>query len=186
MMSRIAFLAALASAVAAPSSAAQWDVDHGKSRLGFSVQWAGESFVAKFNSWKAKISFDPSDLVHAKAVVTINLGTEASDSTEKDDGVKGSEGFSVTQFPLARFETTGFTAKGGTAYVATGNLSLHGITRRITMPFALTFSGNTAHMTAKTVVMRTDFALGTGEFASADTIGHEVAIIVDLTATKAR
>jgi len=68
--------------------------------------------------------------------------------------------------------------------LATGRLTLHGVSKTITLPFALVFSGDSAHMTGKTVVLRTDFALGKGEWASASTIAHEVAITVDLTATK--
>jgi polyisoprenoid-binding protein YceI len=157
-----------------------------KSRLGFSASWGGQPFDAAFKSWKADINFDPADLAHAKATVTIDLGSETSAAPDNDDGLKGAEGFATSQFPTARFETTGFTSKSSGNYVANGRLSLHGVTKQISLPFALTIAGNTAHMTGKTVVLRTDFGLGQGEWASPATIAHEVAITVDLTATKAR
>ena len=172
--------------LAAPASAAAWTVDHAKSRLGFAVQWSGQAFAATFKSWKAEIAFDPADLAHAKAVVAIDLGSEDSGSSDNDDGLKGAEGFAIGQFPMAKFETTGFTAKGGNAYVATGRLNLHGMTKPITLPFTLTITGNTAHMVGKVQVLRTDFGLGTGEWAGATPVAHEVVITVDLTATKAR
>ncbi len=171
---------------AAPAAAANWNVDHAKSRLGFTVQWSGEAFVATFKSWKADIAFDPADLAHAKAVVTIDLGSEDSGSSDNDDGLKGAEGFAIGQFPTAKFETTGFTAKGGNNYVATGRLTLHGVAKPVTLPFTLTISGNTAHMVGKAQVLRTDFGLGTGEWAGTTPVAHEVAITIDLTATKAR
>ena len=170
---------------ASPAAAATWTVDHGKSRLGFAVQWSGETFAATFKSWQANIAFDPADLAHARAVVTIDLSSETSDSVDNDDGLKGPEGFSIGQFPSAKFETSGFTSKGGKAYVATGRLTLHGATRPVTLPFTLTINGGTAHMTGKAVVLRTDFGLGQGEWSGPTPVAHEVTITVDLTATKA-
>ena len=180
------FLASVASLLlAGPAAAATWNVDYAKSRLGFTVQWSGEAFVATFKSWKADISFDPADLAHARAAVTIDLESETSGSSDNDDGLQGPEGFSTGRFPTAKFETMGFTAKGGNAYVATGRLTLHGVTRPVTLPFTLTIAGNVAHMTGKVSVLRTDFGLGTGEWAAPTPIAHEVTITVDLTATKA-
>jgi polyisoprenoid-binding protein YceI len=170
---------------AAPATAAEWTVDHAKSRLGFTVQWSGEPLVATFKSWTAKIAFDPANLAAAHASVSIALDSEDSGSTDNDDGLKGAEGFSVMQFPRAHFETTGFKATGGSGYIATGRLDLHGVTRPITLPFTLTIAGNTAHMVGKAEVSRLDFGLGTsGEWAGETPIAHAVTITVDLTATK--
>ena len=184
MIRQIAVCVALGCAALAPASGAQWNVDHTKSRLGFSVVWSGQAFEATFKSWKADIQFDPTDLAHSHANVTIDLASESSAAPDNDDGLKGAEGFAITQFPTARFETTSFTARGGNNYSAVGHLTLHGVSKTITLPFALVLSRDSAHMTGKTIVLRTDFGLGKGEWASAATIAHEVAITVDLTATK--
>ncbi|MEJ1969870.1 MAG: YceI family protein [Rhizomicrobium sp.] len=185
-MRRLAAITIAGALFALPACAAQWTVDQARSRLGFSVQWSGEAFDATFKSWKADVAFDPADLVHAHAAVTIDLNSEDSGSADNDDGLKGAEGFATGQFPTAKFETTGFAAKGGNAYVATGRLTLHGITRSITLPFTLTIAGNTAHMTGKALVSRIDFGLGQGEWAGETPVAHAVTVTVDLTATKAR
>jgi polyisoprenoid-binding protein YceI len=186
-MMRILVLAAvLAVATVAPASGARWSVNQARSHLGFVVQWSGQPFIATFKVWNATIDFDPADLAHAKVTATIDLGSETSAIPDDDDGLKGTEGFAVGQFPTAHFETISFTAKGANNYVARGQLSLHGVTRQIDLPFVLTFSGDTVHMTGKTTVLRTDYRLGQGEWASPATIAHEVTITVDLTATKVR
>jgi len=185
-MKRLPIAAAVLCLLPAAAGAATWNVDHTRSRLGFTVQWSGEAFNAIFKSWTADITFDPADLPHSRAVVSIDLASEASDSPDNDDGLKGPQGFATGQFPAAKFETTGFTAKGGGAYEAAGRLTLHGMTKPIALPFNLTITGATAHMTAKAVVSRLDFGLGSGEWASEKVIAHAVTITVDLTATKAR
>jgi polyisoprenoid-binding protein YceI len=184
MKLRIVLCAVLACATMTSALGAHWNVDHTKSRLGFSVLWSGQPFEATFKSWNADIQFDPADLAHSHANVTIDLGSETSGSPDNDDGLKGAEGFAVTQLPSARFETTGITANGGNKYVAMGRLTLHGVSKPVALPFVLAISENSAHMTGKVVVLRTDFGLGKGEWASPATIAHEVAITVDLIATK--
>ena len=170
---------------AAPAAAAQhWKVDFAKSKLGFMVKWSNEPFVATFKSWKADIDFDPADLAHSKAVVTIDMSSEDSGDDENDSGLKSIQGFAVSKFPTAKFETTSITHGQGNAYTAQGTLTLHGVSKAITLPFNLNIAGNTAHMVGKAVAMRPDFGLAPGEFAGETPIAHAVTITIDLTATK--
>jgi len=171
-------------ALAAPAQAAHWTVDAAKSKLGFSVSWSNEPFVAVFKSWKADIDFDPADLAHARVVATIELASELSDSPDSDDGLKGALGFAVDKFPAARFEADKFTRLADSSYVADAKLTIRGVTRPVSLPFKLAFDGNRVHMTGKTVMIRTDFGIGQGEWAAAQPVAHEVTVSVDLTATK--
>ncbi|HEX3674782.1 MAG TPA: YceI family protein [Rhizomicrobium sp.] len=172
----VAFLLA-----ASPAFAAHWTVDAAKSKLGFTATWSKQPFGARFKTWKASIDFDPADLAHATADVTVDIASEASDQSELDDALKGAQGFAATQFPTAHFVTTGFRSKGGNAYVATGTLTLHGISKPVVMPFNLTITGKTAHMTGTAALLRTDFGVG-GE--ATDPVAHAVIVTVDLTATQ--
>ena len=184
MQVRFAAIAVAAVLVSAPAFAAHWNVDYAKSRLGFTAQWSNEPFNAAFKSWKADIDFDPADLAHARADVTIMPSSEASDEKDFDEGLKGGLGFGVSQFPTARFVTTGFTRKSGDNYVATGRLTLKGVTKDVTLPFTLTIAGNTAHMKGTAEVMRTDFGVGQGEWAAPTPVAHAVTVTIDITATR--
>lgn len=173
-----------ASLVSPPALAAHWTVDYAKSKLGFSVQWSSEPFAANFKSWKADIDFDPADLAHARADVTIALGSETSDEPDFDEGLKGALGFQVAQFPSAHFVTTGFAHQSGDRYIATGKLSLHGMTKDVTLPFSLTLEGGHAHMKGTAQVIRTDYGVGEGEWAAPTPVAHEVTVTIDITATR--
>jgi len=165
------------------AGAAEWNVDYAKSKLGFTVQWSNEPFTATFKSWKADIVFDPADLAHAHAAVTIELASEASDEPDFDTGLKGGLGFQTQQFPAAKFVTTGFTHKSGNSYVASGTLAIKNITKPVTLPFTLAISGKGAHMTGTAQVMRLDYGLGEGEWAGDSPVSHAVTVTIDLTAT---
>ena len=179
-------LALLAVLAATHASAAHWNVDAAKSRLGFTVSWNGQPFVATFKSWKANIVFDPNDLAHSKADVLIDTASEASDDSETDDGVKGAQGFQASQYSTAHFSTVSIAHKSGNDYVAEAKLTIRGITKDVTLPFTLTFSGNSAHMQGAAVVSRADFGVGQGgEFATPSVVAYQVTVKIDLTATKA-
>ena len=169
---------------ASPASAAHWNVDYAKSRLGFAVAWSGERFSAQFQRWNADIDFDPGDLAHARVAVTVNLASEASDEPDFDSGLQGAEGFEISRFPTARFVTKNIVSKSVNSYIADGTLTLRGTSRDITLPFALTLSGNTAHMTGSAHVLRTDFGVGQGEWAAPTPVSRDVTVNIDLTATK--
>ncbi len=183
---RTAFIAA-AMLIASSAQAASWNVDHAQSKLGFSVQWSGQPFVATFQKWNAQIAFDPADLAHAKANVTIDMTSAVSGEADLDQNIPGPQGFDAVHFLLAHFVTTDFRAFDNNRYEASGNLTIRGVTRPITLPFTLTISGDRAQMTGETTIMRTDFGVGSGkEWAGETPVAHAVKVTVDLAATKAR
>jgi polyisoprenoid-binding protein YceI len=182
MRSAIILAALLA---ASPAAAAHWNVDAAKSRLGFTVSWAGQPFTATFKSWKANIDFDPNDLPHSSADVPIDVASEASGDADTDEGVKGAQGFQTTQFATARFQTVSIVHKSGNDYVAQAKLTIRGVTKPVALPFTLAIAGNSAHMTGTAQVSRMDFGVGQGgDFSKPAPVAYQVTVKIDLTATK--
>ncbi len=169
-----------------PAHAAQWNVVKAKSHLGFSVQWQDHPLRGEFKSWDAKIDFDPADVEHAKVSVKVDLASITTGADEMDQGVKGPQGFDVANFSTATFDTTWFRATGKNRYEARGNLTLHGTTRGVTLPFKLDIKGDIAHMTGTAAVTRTDFQIGMGQWAGENPVAHLVTVTIDLTAMKVK
>src|SRR5439155_1316523 len=98
--------------------------------------------------------------------------------------LKGAEGFETSRFPTARFLTKTFTRKSENTYATEGTLTIRGISREIALPFTLVLSGHTAHMTGSAHVLRTDFGVGQGDWATPTPVSHDVTVTIDLTATR--
>jgi polyisoprenoid-binding protein YceI len=184
------YLALAALLTAAPAAeAAQWQVDVAKSRLGFSIAWDREPLKAIFKKWTADIDFDPADIARAKATVVIDVTSLTSEDPNNDRYRNGPNGLDIAHWREARFVTKGFRAAGPGRYEATADLTIHGVTKEVKLPFALAIAGNSAHLTGELTLSRTDFGVGSGnlwgiDWASERTVAHAVKVSVDLNATR--
>ena len=179
---------ALAAAAGAAHAAtpAKWTVDMAASRLGFRTAFAGQVVQGAFRRWDADVVFDPKALAQSKATVTVQVASAATGDPSKDQALPTADWFNVSRFPRATFATTAIKDLGGGRYQAAGTLSLRGVSRPVVLPFTLTITGDRARMTGSTVVNRSAFGVGQGQFKGADTVPLDVVIEVSLTAHKAR
>ncbi|MBO9671759.1 MAG: YceI family protein, partial [Sphingobium sp.] len=76
------------------------------------------------------------------------------------------------------------TSGGGNNYVAKGTLALKGKTLPVSLTFTLTISGNSATMKGTATVDRLLYEIGTQSDANGTFVGKDIAISVDLVATK--
>jgi polyisoprenoid-binding protein YceI len=188
-MKTAAVAASIFALAASDAGAAQWQVEPSKSSLGFVLTWDKEPFKAEFKKWSADVDFDPADLAHAKANVVIDIASLVSEDPVNDKYRNGPNGLDAAHFAQARFVTKSFRATTPGHYEATADLSIRGIAKEVKLPFALTMTGNTAHMTGELILSRIDFGVGTGatfgiDWSSERTVLHAVKVVVDLTATK--
>jgi polyisoprenoid-binding protein YceI len=188
-MRRLLLVAAAIALVAPTAQAARWKVDPAKSTLGFVVTWDKEPFRASFKRWTADIDFDPTDLAHAKADVSIDVASYTSEDPENDKYRVGPNGLDVRRFAQAKFLTKSFREVSPGHYEATADLSIHGVTKEVKLPFALAINGNSAHMTGELTLSRVDFGVGSGntwgiDWSSERTVSHAVKVTVDLLATR--
>lgn len=179
-----ALIAASPAALAAAPPA--WTLDKAASRLSFKSTFGGEAVQGAFKRWDAQIQFDPKALAASKAVVTIDVGSAATGNQEQDEALPTGDWFSAMRFPKASFVTRSFKDLGGGRYQAIGDLTLRGVSRPVVLPFTLTIVGDQAKMSGQTVVNRSLFGVGQGQFASAETVPFNVTVSIALTARRAK
>jgi polyisoprenoid-binding protein YceI len=169
-MRRFAFFAAIL--VLAPSIAAAqtstWVPDKQHSEVDFSVLHMSLSNVhGRFNNIGGSITINDADVTKSTVNVTIDVTTVDTGQSARDNDLKGATFFDVAQFPTATFVSTS-VAKNGAGLTVAGNLTVHGITKPVTLQVEspngpLPGLDKRTHFgySATTTISRTDFGLGT-------------------------
>ena len=171
-----------AHAVAEP---AKWVVRPAESKISFAGMHAGSKFTGEFRSWTAQIRFDPNDLSGSKALVLVDLSSAATGDQTYDKTLPTTDWFNVGKFAEGRFETTGFTAKGGNQFEAQGTLSLRGVEMGVLLAFTFEENGTTAKIAGKTMLQRLDFGIGKGSDSLGDWVSLNIPVNVAVVMDKA-
>jgi polyisoprenoid-binding protein YceI len=181
---KYAFLLALPLLAVLPAQAADWAVDPARSRLGFSGTQTGVAFQGSFGKWSAEIGFDPAHPEAGHAKVTIDLASAKTGDTQRDTALPQPEWFDTATHPQASFVADHFVAKGGDAYEAPGKLTIRGTTKDVVLPFTLAIEGDHATAKGHLTLVRTDFGVGQGPWASGQWVALEAGVDVDVVATR--
>ena len=164
-------LAALAVALAAASSSLyattytlEPDYTQGVFRwnhLGFS------SPAAQFAQGAGTLEFDPGDPARSSVQVTIPLATLRTGVPDLDEDFRSSDFFAIDRFPTATFKSSRVSSKGSNQLEVTGELTLHGVTKPVTLAVTVIKIGTnprtglpTVGFDATTTLRRSDFGLG--------------------------
>lgn len=162
-----------------------WRIDPAASRLGFTGAMNGQSFTGAFSRWNAQVAFDPKNLAASHVVATIDMGSARTGDQTRDEALPTGDWFSVKAFPKATFVSRTVTAAAPGRYVAQGDLTIRGVTRPATLPFALTIAGDTARMTGALTLDRSAFGVGQGQWKGGEPVALKVQVNVALTAKRA-
>lgn len=154
-----------------------WTVDTGNIR--FQVAQMGANVEGGFADWSAQIAYEDQT---GNGSVTVDIDTTTLMLGSVTDNAKGAEFFNVTAYSTATFDAD-ITRTDG-VHLATGTLTLAGVTVPVTLPFDLAIEGDVAKMSGEVVLDRRDFEMGAG-YADESTVGFGVTVAVTLTATRA-
>ena len=176
---------AVAPAMAAPAAVAAWSVNAAASKLSFQSSVGGAGFTGQFNRWTADIHFDPKKLAASSVLVKVDMASAKTGDGDRDSALPGADWFNTSRFAQASFACRTFKDLGGGRFAAMGTLTMRGVSRPLTLPFQLTIAGNQAKMNGTTTINRSQFGVGQGQFAGADTVPFDVHLTVSLVARRA-
>jgi polyisoprenoid-binding protein YceI len=129
---------ALVIALTAPPllQAADYVIDTGKAHafIQFRIKHLGYSWLlGRFNDFDGTFSYDAAKPDASKVSVTIKTASIDSNHAERDKHLRGADFLDVEKYPLATFSSTGFKENADGTAVLTGDLTLHGVTRPVTI-----------------------------------------------------
>lgn len=190
-MKRLAMVTGIL-ALAAPLALAQtstWVPDKAHSEVDFSILHMSLSKVhGRFGNIGGQIVLNDADISKSTVNVTIDMSTVDTGVGPRDTDLKSDHFFDVAKFPTATFVSTS-VAKSGSGLTVTGNLTLHGVTK----PVTLNVEGPTGPIpgmdhkphsgySATTTISRIAFGIASSYPASV--VGDDVKLTIDLDVVK--
>jgi len=169
-----------------PSGVYTLDSSHGYitftySHLGFSNPRIG------FNNFDTKLKLDSDDPDNSTIEVTIDASSIDSRVAEFNKHLNSSDFFNTAEYPTITFESTKVEATGNSTFDVTGNLTILGTTKSVTLAATINKAANhpmldvpTVGVSASTKIKRSEWGLGAYVPAVSDEV--ELSIEVELLA----
>jgi polyisoprenoid-binding protein YceI len=175
----------LAAAWAAPARAEQFNVDTGHSTVLFRIMHMGVSYSwGRFDNITGTVDLDEKD--PAKNAFDIAIGTDSVNTgiAKRDQHLQGPDFFNARQFPKITFKSESVRPKANDTYEVVGKLTLHGVTRPLTVTLKKVGAGN-GPMGGQIIGIDTGFTIKRTDFDMKNMlegVGDEVLLIVSLEA----
>ncbi|HAJ90184.1 MAG TPA: polyisoprenoid-binding protein [Rhodospirillaceae bacterium] len=159
MASTLAFSAQAAEkyTLDASHTAITWHVNH----FGFSTP------SGKFMGVEGEVILDEANPASSSVKVTVDVNAMNSGVEKLDEHLKNADFFDVAKFPTATFVSKKVVLTGKDTAKVEGELTLHGVTKPITLDVKLNKIGEnmrqmkTAGFTASTTIKRSEFGMST-------------------------
>ena len=153
------------------------------SSLTYTFKQAGAANTGRFKTFSVR--FDP----HARTLsVVIDMRSFDTGDGQRNGLLGGHDFFDVARYPQAWFRATRLQ-KTATGYLATGPLTLRGVTRTVEVPLTwqtVRRGGRTiGTLDGATVIRRLDFGVGQGQWRATEWLGNAVTVRFALDMTRA-
>ncbi len=147
-----------------------WKNDDPHSQLGFTVKHLGITDVSgTFNDFDVTINSAKADFSDAEVELTAKVASIDTRVEARDNHLRSADFFDAEKYPTLYFKSTSLKKAGKNKYKLTGDLTLQGVTKRITVDMEFTgmvenpmSQKQTAGFSVKGTIKRSDFNLGTG------------------------
>jgi polyisoprenoid-binding protein YceI len=168
--------------------AAEYKIDPSHTQVVFMIDHLGYSkTIGAFSDTRGTIGFDLANPTQSKLSITIKTASLQTLFGPRDVELEGGDWFNVAEFPEINFVGTAYAKRDDKSGTVTGNLTLLGVTKPVTLDVTLNKAAQNPMSKADTVgfsargsLKRTDFGL-TNFLAS---VGDKVDLIIETEATR--
>jgi polyisoprenoid-binding protein YceI len=190
-------LAALSLALFAGTSGAEvYNADPAHSEVIFAVRhMAGVSRVTgRFNEFTATITGDPAKPEGSSVEFAIKTTSIDTKEAGRDKHLRSPDFFDVEKFPEITFKSSKISAKGQNKYDVAGTLTMHGVSKEVTLPVTMAGPvkdprGNDKYgFEVDTTLNRKDYGITWNRALDAGgvMVSDEVQITINMEAAKAK
>ncbi|MDH5151908.1 MAG: YceI family protein [Micrococcales bacterium] len=115
-----------------------WSIDPTHSRVGFSSRHAMVTKVrGAFNDVSGTAQLDAEDMSRSKVRVVLSVDSVDTRSPQRDAHLRSADFFDAQQHPTIEFDSTAVDEVDENQFIVTGELTIRGITRTISVPLEL-------------------------------------------------
>lgn len=118
----------------ASAQTTNWKFDKSHSNVRFAVSHMVISEVeGNFSDFDGSVVSTETDFSDAQIQFTIDVGSIDTDSESRDEHLLNEDFFDVTNFPTINFTSSSMEKVSENKYKLTGDLTMHGVTKEITL-----------------------------------------------------
>ena len=176
----------LAAQTAAPA-VETWAVDRTHSSVTFKVRHIMANVTGQFRDFSGAIQVDRANPANSSVDFTIQAASIDTGNENRDKHLRSADFFETEKFPTITFKSTSVKPKSATEFDVTGDFTMHGVTKRITLPVThLGFGAKKGGFEIETTLNRKDYgiewnrALDEGGFV----LGEDVKVAINLEVDK--
>jgi polyisoprenoid-binding protein YceI len=157
-------LLALALLLPAPAAAqpAVYKVDPNHSSVAFSIRHFVSNVPGRFRDFHGVIKYDKQSPAASSVEFTVQAASLTTDNEDRDEHLRSADFFDVQKFPTLTFTSTKVAARDAGTLEVTGDLTLHGVTKTMTIP--VTILGIIKYPRGEKAGFESSFALNRKEF----------------------
>jgi polyisoprenoid-binding protein YceI len=174
--------------------APSWEMDGAHSSVSFTTSHFFVPVEGAFDKFDGTLKFDPNNLEGSSADFKIEVSSVNTKDGKRDGHLKSKDFFDAKSYPNMTFKSTKFKKTTEKEFEMEGVLIIKDKSKNITIPFTLLNimdhpmkkGSLIAGIKAKTTIKRTDFGVGTGDWAADKVVGDEteIRIIMELSRKK--
>lgn len=120
-----------------PQNATEWAIDAAHTHVGFSVPHMVVSEVeGEFKTFSGKVLLDEKDPSKSQLEFSAEVASIDTGNADRDKHLKSPDFFDAAKYPQISFTSTKIV-KAGKGYKITGNLTMRGVTKQVTLDATL-------------------------------------------------
>ena len=150
--------------VAAPARET-WVSDKAHSSTEFRIRHLMSNVKGSFSDFDAVVGIVRADPARSTVEFTIRTASINTGDASRDEHLRSPDFFEAAKYPTISFKSQMITPKSATRFDVTGDLTMHGVTRKVTLPVEFNGFGKDARgneragFTIETVVDRKDYGI---------------------------
>ncbi len=117
-----------------------YQIDKSHSSVGFSIRHLVSRTSGNFTEFSGTITYDPAHPEQTAAEATIQTTSINTDNERRDNHLRGPDFFDIEKYPTITFKSTS-AKKEGDKIMLTGDFTMHGVTKSITLPIEVLGTG---------------------------------------------